>query len=165
MRAHSVPDRTIHVLRSRALIRAHWLPYRSKTSYDQELLSAHCLSGRPTNMLWSGVLIRAHCHPYWISNWPTNVSNWSSSILDRATHVLRSRAALIRAHWLPDWSEYPCDQELVSKLFDSPIDQQTCCSQEFLPELIKCFSNKNRGYRHPNWQSSFLPLGALIGAH
>ena len=85
--------------------------------------------------------------------------------LDRATHVLRSRAALIRAHWLPDWSEYPCDQELVSKLFDSPIDQQTCCSQELLPELIKCFSNKNRGYRHPNWQSSFLPLGALIGAH
>ena len=39
--SHSIKN----VLRSGALIRAHWLP------------------DRPTNMLWSGALIRAHCHP------------------------------------------------------------------------------------------------------
>ena len=81
-----------NVLRSGALIRAHWLP------------------DRPTNMLWSGALIRAHCHPdrqtlnLWLTNklftvessYQSSLSPWEDNNI-----VFRSEA-LIRAHWLPD---------------------------------------------------------------
>ena len=202
-RAHSVPERTTHVLQSEALIGTHWLPDRSKTSFDQELLwefidylidrqtscdqklliepsdppinhkllaisliRAHWLPHWPTNMLWSGALIRAHCHPnrHTLNLWLTNkrheigssyqgsfcdrklLSELTDSLIDqnclRSGALMRARwlpdhptnllllGALIRTYCLPDWSEFPCDQELVSELSDSRIDQQPSCDRE-----------------------------------
>ena len=100
-----------NVLRSGALIRAHWLP------------------DRPTNMLWSGALIRAHCHPdrqtlnLWLTNklftvessyqsslspWEDNTrfaigSSYQSSLTPRSIKNFLRSGALIRAYWLP-WS-------------------------------------------------------------
>ena len=112
-----------NVLRSGALIRAHWLP------------------DRPTNMLWSGALIRAHWHPDRQDD-QGSLTPWSIKNFLRSGALIRARwfpdhptnflllGALIRAYSLPDWSESPCDQELVLELSDSRIDQQFSSDRE-----------------------------------
>ena len=112
-----------NVLRSGALIRAHWLP------------------DRPTNMLWSGALIRAHWHPDRQDD-QGSLTPWSIKNFLRSGALIRARwfpdhptnflllGALIRAYSLPDWSESPCDQELVLELSDSRIDQQLSSDRE-----------------------------------
>ena len=99
-----------NVLRSGALIRAHWFP------------------DRPTNMLWSGALIRAHWHPDRQDD-QGSLTPWSIKNFLRSGALIRARwfpdhptnflllGALVRAYSLPDWSESPCsriDQQLSS---------------------------------------------------
>ena len=114
-----------NVLRSGALIRAHWLPDRPTNTFcdrkllselivtpiDQKLLAIRSsyqslltpLIDQKT-LLWSGALIRAHCHPdsqiHWISNWPAKLFCTFFRLPDRQINFSRS-GALIRAYWLP----------------------------------------------------------------
>ena len=88
-------------------------------------------------------------------------------------------SSYIRAHWPPDQSKPSSDQELLSELIDSLInqqtswdqkllselidsliDQQTCCDQELLSELIVTPIDKH-------WISSDWPkkLSAIGGSY
>ena len=202
-RAHSVPERTTHVLRSEAFQSS--LTPRSIKNFlrSRALMRAHWLPDRQTNVSRSGALLRAYWPPInqkilairssyqcSLTPWSTNkhvvigssfqssLSPWSTSIeslIDQQTiwnrellselilressyhssltpwsikNFLQSGAlirtrwlpdhptnlllleAFIRAYSLPDWSESPCDQELVSEPSDSRIDQQPSCDRE-----------------------------------
>ena len=123
-RAHSVPERTTHVLRSEAF---------------QSSLTPRSIK----SFLRSRALMRAHWLP------------------DRQTNFSRS-GALLRAYWPPNQSKNSCDQELLSVLIDSLIDQQTCCDRELLSELIVTPIDKHWIF---DWPTNYLKSGALIKAH
>ena len=75
----------------------------------------------------------------------------------------------------PNQSKTSCDQELLSELIDSLIDQQTCYDRELLSELIVTPINKSieslidrQNFLHffklPDRQTNFSRSGALIRA-
>ena len=116
--------------------------------------------------------------------WSTNKlvvtgSSYQSSLTPRSIKTFFRSGALIRAHWPPDQSKPSSDQELLSELIDSLInqqtswdqkllselidsliDQQTCCDQELLSELIVTPIDKH-------WISSDWPkkLSAIGGSY
>ena len=76
----------------------------------------------------------------------------------------------------PNQSKTSCDQELLSELVDSLIDQQTCYDRELLWELIVTPINKSieslidrqnflHFFRLPDRQTNFSRSGALIRAY
>ena len=131
IRAHWLPDRPINMLWSGALIRAHWHPDRQDdqgsltpwltTSFcDQELLSELIVT--PINKSIESLIDRQNfLHFFW--------TPWST---DKLLTIRSSYQSLLT----PNQSKTSCDQELLSELIDSLIDQQTCYDRELLSELI-----------------------------
>ena len=62
----------------------------------------------------------------------------------------------------PNQSKTSCDQELLSELIDSLIDQQTCYDRELLSKLIVTPIDK---HWISDWPTNFLQSRALTRAH
>ena len=158
-RAHSVPERIIHVLRSAALIGAHWLPDRSKTSFDQELLwefidylidrQTSCdqklliePSDPPINhKLLAISLIRAH----WLPHWPTNML-WSGALIRAHCHPNRPTLNLCltnkRYKIGSTYQNTFCDRKLLLELTDSLTDQKLLAIRSSCESSLTPWSSK-----------------------
>ena len=153
----------MHVLRSEALIRAHWLPDQSKTSCDQEPLweLIDSLIDQQTCCYW-GLLSELINSPI-DQNLLAITSSYQSSVTQEFINNLLAIGSFYqsslaiwggyrRSYWHPNWqssflrlgdplrahcisgsSKNSCYQEVISELIDSLIDR---CDPELLSELI-----------------------------
>ena len=150
----------MHVLRSEALIRAHWLPDQSKTSCDQEPLweLIDSLIDQQTCCCW-GLLSELINSPI-DQNLLAITSSYQSSVTQEFINNLLAIGSFYqsslaiwggyrRSYWHPNWqssflrlgdplrahyiSKDSCYQEVISELIDSLIDR---CDPELLSELI-----------------------------
>ena len=144
----------MHVLRSEALIRAHWLPDQSKTSCDQEPLwelidslianKLVVIEGSYQSLLTPRLIrislrLRARIRAQWLKN--------------SSTTFLRS-GAFTRAHWL--------FEEVTGEVTDTQIDSQASCDWEILLERIVSLVHQRILAIRRSYQSLLTPWSTVV---
>ena len=112
IRPHCLSNRPTNLSRSRALIRAHWLPCWAWNICDWELLSELIYSPIDQRTFESGALLRVHWFPNRLTNFCDRELLLELTDSQSSTKLVWS-GALIRAQWLPDRPTNFCNRQLL----------------------------------------------------